>query len=234
MSTINKLVDMMVLVSKALGAELLDEVAFVGGCTTALHVTDEFTKESVRYTDDVDLIISVTGYPGWNTFQERLKQKGFRVSMEDDVNCRMRLGELMVDFMPDDEAVLGYSNPWYAEAMNTAKYYQLIPGVTIKLITPPYFVATKLQAYHGRGNNDPMGSRDIEDILCLFDGREALLAEVELSSPDLREYIAKQIAFLLDHNDFQYAVQSTVMGDVERANLLFERLEAVKLLAESQ
>ncbi len=234
MSTINTLMDMMVTVSKALGPELLNEVAFVGGCTTGLHVTDEFTKESVRYTDDVDLIISVTGYPGWNTFQERLKEKGFRVSMEDDVNCRMRLGELIVDFMPDDEAVLGYSNRWYAEAMDTAKLYQLTPSITINLITPPYFVATKLEAYNGRGNDDPMGSRDIEDILCLFDGREELLNELKETPQILRDYITKQITLLLNHNDFEYAVQSTTKGDSDRENLLFERLEAVKSIYERQ
>ncbi|WP_250655564.1 hypothetical protein [Alkalimarinus coralli] len=234
MSTVNKLMDMMITVSNALGSELLNEVAFVGGCTTGLHVTDDFTKEGVRYTDDVDLIISVTGYPGWNTFQERLKEKGFRVSMEDNINCRMRLGELIVDFMPDDEAVLGYSNRWYAEAMDAAKPYPLTPSITIKLITPPYFIATKLEAYNGRGNNDPIGSRDIEDILCLFDGREELFRELKESSQDLREYISEQVALLLDHNDFEYAVQSTAKGDVDREDLLFERLEAVKLLSKDQ
>lgn len=36
----------------------------MGGSTTGLLIIDEVTKESVRYTDDVDLIISVLGYAG--------------------------------------------------------------------------------------------------------------------------------------------------------------------------
>ena len=47
-------------------------------------------------SDDVDLIIDVVGYTGWNAFQEKLKSKGFSVSLEDEVICRMRLGELKI------------------------------------------------------------------------------------------------------------------------------------------
>jgi hypothetical protein len=97
-------------VAQQLGEELLAQVAFVGGCTTGLHITDEFTKENVRYTEDVDLIVHVLGYSGWHNFSERIVARGFKISMEDEVNCRFRLGSLCVDFMPDDENVLGYSN----------------------------------------------------------------------------------------------------------------------------
>ena len=54
-------------VAKALGDDLLPKVAFVGGCATSLLVTDTITKEEVRYTNDVDLIVSVIGYVGWET-----------------------------------------------------------------------------------------------------------------------------------------------------------------------
>ena len=46
-------------VAEALGEELREQVAFVGGCTTGLLLTDPFTREQVRSTDDVDLIVSV-------------------------------------------------------------------------------------------------------------------------------------------------------------------------------
>ena len=54
MSAFNQLEEMIIMVAKALGDELLQEVAFLGGCSTGLLLTDKVTKEAVRYTDDVD------------------------------------------------------------------------------------------------------------------------------------------------------------------------------------
>lgn len=50
---------MLTAVASCLGKDLLPMVAFVGGCTTALHVTDELALQSIRFTDDVDLIVQV-------------------------------------------------------------------------------------------------------------------------------------------------------------------------------
>jgi hypothetical protein len=58
MSTINLQKAMLVKVAEALG-DMLSEVAFVGGCTTGLLVTDDFTKEQIRYTDDEYLIVNI-------------------------------------------------------------------------------------------------------------------------------------------------------------------------------
>ena len=229
-STYNKLNEMLITVAKALGTEMLDEVAFVGGCTTGLLLTDDFSKESVRYTDDVDLIINVVGYPKWVDFQERLRTKGFRESMNDHVTCRMRLGELKVDFMPDDERILGFSNRWYTAGFSSAQPHKLEEGLTVKLLTPIFFVATKLEAYIGRGNNDPQGSHDMEDILNIFDGREEIVQEIASADTDVRKYIAHQVGMLLENYDFNYAVQSAARGNKSREELIFERLEAVKNL----
>ncbi|MEA3545482.1 MAG: hypothetical protein U9R69_09735 [Thermodesulfobacteriota bacterium] len=231
-SIYNQLEEMINTVAKALGEEMLEKVTFVGGCTTGLLITDDFSKEAVRYTDDVDLIINIVGYPKWVAFQERLRTQGFIESAEDDVNCRMRLGELKVDFMPDDEKILGYSNRWFAKGFSSAQSYRLNDVTTIKLLTPTYFVATKLEAYLGRGNNDPQVSHDIEDILNLFDGREEIIQEITDADIDVRNYIARQISQLLENDDFGYAVQSTARGDKDRENLIYERLEAARELAD--
>jgi hypothetical protein len=60
-------IQMLEVVAKSLGEDLCQEVAFVGGCTTALLLTDELTLEEVRYTDDVDLVVHLTGYTQWQT-----------------------------------------------------------------------------------------------------------------------------------------------------------------------
>lgn len=212
-------------VAQQLGSDLLSQVAFVGGCTTGLHLTDEFTKEKVRYTEDVDLIIHVLGYTGWHKFSEQVTARGFKISMEDEVNCRFRLGSLCVDFMPDDENVLGYSNQWYSDALSTAQPYPMDNGITIRLVTPSYFLATKFEAFKGRGQGDILASRDMEDILNLVDGREELLTEVHNNPAKLKTYLAAAFTQLLEMPDINYLVQSTADNDSGREEIIFERLE---------
>ncbi|WP_265497888.1 hypothetical protein, partial [Providencia rustigianii] len=186
MNTINLQKEMLLTVAKALGNELLQQVIFVGGCTTGLFVTDEFTREQVRYTDDVDLIVNITGYAKFAKLQEQLRCKGFKEDPTDDVICRMLLGELKVDFMPIDEQALGFSNSWYKRAAETALDYTIESGIIIKLIRPEYFIATKLEAYLGRGNGDLLSSHDIEDILNLFDGRESIVDDIAHADIELK------------------------------------------------
>ncbi len=215
-------------VASAIGEDMCRRVAFVGGCTTGLLLTDNFTLEQVRHTDDVDLIVHVVGPMGWADLQAQLRQRGFKDQMaEDGPICAMWLGELRVDFMPDDQDILGFSNRWYQAALETAEDYQIDDGVIIRLVKPEYFVATKLEAYLGRGNNDPLESQDVEDILNLFDGRSSLIQEIRAADKELRCYVSEQLSTLKGHRDFDYVVQSTAMNDSQREEWIVERVNAV-------
>ena len=225
MSKINFQKEMLVQVATALD-ELLPQVVFIGGCTTGLFLTDDFTKEQVRYTDDVDLIVHAGGFGAWAQLAERLRQLGFRESMEQDVICTMMLGRLKVDFMPDDDRILGFSNRWYRDAMATARDFTLTEAITIKLVEPVYFVATKLEASLGRGNGDALSSHDIEDLINIFDGRAEIVAEINAVDGELRDFIRIQLQALLDDANFEYAVQSATGNNSARESLIFERIEA--------
>jgi hypothetical protein len=48
--------------------------------------------------------------------------------------------------MPLDAKILGFSNRWYMAAMQAADPFMLAPSIQIRIVTPPYFVATKLEA----------------------------------------------------------------------------------------
>ena len=63
-------------VAEAIGPDYLDQVVFVGGCTTVLFM-DENDAERIRHTEDVDLIVSVTAITGYFNFVEVLKTRGF-------------------------------------------------------------------------------------------------------------------------------------------------------------
>lgn len=230
MSIFSTLQAMLLEVATALGPDLRRQMTFVGGCTTGLLLTDAFTREQVRSTDDVDLIVHVMGPIGFARLQETLGTRGFRVSpQEDDEDfpvCAMKLGDLRVDFMPDDDS-LGFTNRWYRDAMSTSSSYELDDAITINLVSPVYFVATKLEAWQGRGRGDALSSRDLEDILNLIDGRAELQDEIASAVVEVREYISREIALLLGDGNFEYAVSAQAKGDADRENLLFERLEAL-------
>lgn len=222
-----QLLHMLETVAEALGDDLRKRLVFVGGCTTALFITDKIVLEGVRTTDDVDLIVDLVGHAQWVDLQNQLRQKGFAESPEDDVICRMRLGDLKVDFMPDDEDVLGFSNRWYAKGIETAVTCSLTDTLDIKRLTPELFVATKLEAYLGRGNNDLMGSRDIEDILLVVDGREELVAEIQDADDDVRGYLAEQFRAMLTHDDFDHFLQGNIQGPEGRVDIVRERFVAI-------
>lgn len=222
---------MLIEVAHALGADLLKQVTFVGGCTTALLLTDEVTVEQVRHTDDVDLIVHVISYAKYSALQEKLQERGFKiVAPDEDDNipiCAMKLNELRVDIMPDDESILGFSNRWYKEAIENSFEYQLNENITIKLVSPDYFVATKLEAWLGRGKGDALTSRDIEDIINLIDGREELLNELSNSSNTVKTFVSEQLRLLLDDSNFEYAVSSQSNNSPQRENIIFERIETI-------
>lgn len=231
MSLQGELLAMLETVAQALGDDLCQRMVFVGGCSTAVLITDEITLQEVRATDDVDLIIDLTGMAQWMQLQETLHQKGFTVSGEDDVICRMRLGDLKVDFMPDDPDILGFSNRWYKEGIYTAVKYALPSGRVIKHLTPPIFLATKLEAYAGRGENDPLGSHDLEDILNVVDGRPMLLNEVQAAEAEVRSYLSEQFQALLQHSDFENFLYGNIRGPDGRAELVHSRIRALAELA---
>lgn len=227
MSIQGQLLHMLETVADALGDDLCQQMVFVGGCSTAVLITDEITLQEVRATDDVDLIIDLAGMAQWMQLQERLRDKGFTVSGEDEVICRMRLGNLKVDFMPDDPNILGFTNRWYKEGIYTAINFALPSGRVIKHLTPPLFLATKLEAYNGRGQNDPLGSHDLEDIINVVDGRPELLREVELADVEVRDYLAKEFHALLEHPDFEGFIYGNIRGPDGRAEIVVKRVSAL-------
>ncbi|EIJ43206.1 hypothetical protein BegalDRAFT_2352 [Beggiatoa alba B18LD] len=227
MSEFNCHRQMLIQVAEALGEELLKQIAFVGGCTTGFFITDDFTREQIRNTNDVDIIVHVLGFGDWCGLQETLRSKGFQARSQEEVICAMYLDNLRVDFMPDNVNILGFTNRWYADALKNAQLYPINADLKIPLVQSVYFIATKLEAYLGRGNNDPLTSTDLEDIINLFDGREELCNEITAASPELRCYIATQLTSLLKHRDFEYVIQSATKNNIKRENLIFDRLDAV-------
>ncbi len=210
--------------------ELADEMVFVGGCTTGLLITDEGAAD-VRATDDVDSIVEVTSYAQYNTFAERLKAVDFREDTRDGApTCRWVKGDTVLDVMPLDEKVLGFTNIWYQPAIDEAEEHEILPGMTIKVISPPYFCATKLEAFDGRGAGDYLASHDLEDIITVIDGRAEIIEEISRAPEDVRDYISGKIRGLLHTRQFLDALPGYLLPDEAsqgRLRILTERLTQI-------
>jgi hypothetical protein len=74
-----------------------------------------------------------------------------------------------------------------------------------------------------------MSSHDLEDIINLVDGRPTLGEEIKQSNEAVRHYIAEAFSVLLQHPNFDYAVQGNIQ-DANRTELLFNRWEAISTL----
>lgn len=228
MATVDDHITMIRAVAKAMGPELCQDIAFVGGCTTALMLTDLYTRQQVRHTDDVDLIVHVLSYAHWEQLKERLRENGFREQLDNDAPiCAMFLGSLRVDFMPDDADILKFGNTWYRDALESAELRDIGEDVTVKIVRPAHFVATKLAAYLSRGNNDPLDSHDVEDILTLIDGRPEIADEILQANSELRTYISSQLGTLQKHRDFEYAIAAASNGDVAREEVISKRVDVI-------
>ena len=213
-------------------APFIDEVAFVGGATIALWITDEGAP-SPRVTKDVDLVVEVASRAGWYRFEERLRSHGLRNDSSSRVICRWKAGdpgdELVVDLMPGNASILGFENRWQRPALDHAETVPLPSGQRIRAISPPYLLATKLEAWSGRGGGDHLRSHDLEDVIRLVDGRAEVVAEVGDSSDDLRSFLSHEIATLVDQPRFLDAIDGTVVGFGRRSSGDGDRVEEIVL-----
>ena len=203
---------MIIHVAKRLG-DLKDKVVFVGGCATGLFITDPAMPE-VRATQDVDVIVDVASWVEYYRIEEALRSRGFKQDMSENAPvCRWLVDAIKVDIMPTQEDILGFSNRWYLPAINNADHIELEKNLTIRLVTPPYFLATKIEAFKGRGGGDYVASHDMEDIITVLDGRPEIVSEIRNSSDDLKIFLSDTFRTLLTNGEFLDAIPGHLPPD---------------------
>lgn len=213
---------------------LLDQVVFVGGATTNLFITDTGAPDA-RPTMDVDVIIDVLSRYKYSEIEMTLRSLGFRHDITEGAPlCRWIVDGMKVDVMPTDGNILGFTNDWYTPAIQNAIHRDIGEGIIIKIVTAPYFLATKLEAFHDRGNNDYMASHDMEDIIAVIDGRLELADEIKSSEPALIFFVASQFKQFLMLTEFRDAIPGHLPPDNAsqlRVPIVIERLRDFAYLA---
>jgi hypothetical protein len=155
-------------------------------------------------------------------------------SRENAPVCRWVQQGTVLDVMPFDEKIFGFSNRWYGAAMEESETISVERGLEIHTITAPYFIATKLEAFKGRGEGDFFGSHDLEDLISVVDGRATLLQEVQSRKFELRASIGAEIKALMDMPGFLDALPAYLLPDAlsqSRITTILQRLEQLATMS---
>lgn len=214
--------------------ELSDEMVFLGGCATGLLITDA-AAPPIRVTRDVDSIVQVASLAEYHRLSSKLRQLGFQEDTSEDAPlCRWRADLVILDVMPTDSRILGFGNRWYTPALEHAVVVKMPSGKLIRMVSAPYFLITKLEAFDGRGNGDYLMSHDIEDIIAVLDGRPELVDEVRVAEPKLVSELADRFKGLLGENRFVDAVSGHMPTDEASQARVALVLDKIKEIAKKE
>ena len=182
-------------VARALG-DLKEKAVFVGGATLSLYPS--LPVFEARPTDDVDVIIEILNYGDRINLEEKLRSLGFSHDIESGIICRFKILGIVVDIMPTNDPTIGFTNKWYPDGFINAVACKIDDDLTIKILTAPYFIATKLEAHKGRGGNDGRASHDFEDIVYVLENRETVWEEMNNADEAVKAYLQSEFQSLLD------------------------------------
>jgi len=192
---------------------LANEMVFLGGCATGLLITDP-AAPPIRVTRDVDAIVQVSSRADYYQLSDKLRERGFREDTSDGAPiCRWTHGNLILDIMPTDSRILGFSNKWYTAASKHTEIVKLPSGKEIQMVSAPYFLITKLEAFDGRGHGDYLLSHDIEDIIAVVDGRRELLDEIKNADLALVHELSERFKKLIHDDRFIDSVSGHMPTD---------------------
>lgn len=205
--------------------DLNEKVVYVGGSACGLYATDTAAVDP-RPTNDVDCVVEIFSYQEYNTFNELLRQRKFRNDIEPGAPiCRWIYQDEVVDVMPDDENILGFSNRWYRPGFKNREPYILPSGKTIYILPVTYYVATKLDAILSRGGHDLRVSHDFEDVIYVLNYCPEFVERVEHEDEALKKYLKEQFTSLLQRPNIQEEIECALpLGEEERVELILEIL----------
>lgn len=198
--------------------ELAKEVVFVGGATVSLYAQRPVSV--TRPTDDVDIVVEVIGYSAYAAIEEKLREKGFAHDIESGIICRYKVLGVIVDVLPTDGNILGFSNKWYPDGYRNTMEITLDHQYRVKVFQPAWFIATKLEAFNNRGEGDGRMSSDFEDIVFVLNHRTAIWEELESAPSVLKGYLREEFRKLLA-NEFIYEWISAHLEYVEQKRVSY-------------
>ena len=213
-------------VAKALG-ELNQEVVFVGGAMVSLYIDDK-AAEDIRPTKDIDITFQITSAGKLETLREKLTIKGFIQTSEENVICRFRYDDILVDVMSTQEVGWAPSNRWFKPGFAKAKYVDL-EALKIKILPLSYFLATKMEAFFDRGFKDLYASHDFEDIVYIFNYTSDLVLQIQTAEQDVTQYLKECVQKILENDNILAVMPGHLYYESvdERMEIIMEKLKQI-------
>lgn len=207
--------------------ELNEQVIFVGGAAVGFYANDP-SAEDVRPTKDIDISLSILTFTDLEIFREELIRKGFIQTAEDNVICRFRYHDIMVDVMNTRSIAWAPANPWFAPGFPFREPIEL-DGQTIRILPLPYFLATKFSAYNSRGKEEPRNSHDFEDIVFILDNCYNLADAILNSNDDVKSYLKEEFTLILSQPRKQEAIMANLsyLERDQRYSMIMDKLGSI-------
>lgn len=178
--------------------DLAEKVVFIGGATVSMY--RDRPAEETRPTDDVDIVIELIKYEQYANIEEQLRKKGFANDIESGVICRYIVQGIIVDVMPTNEDILGFANRWYVKGFRSSIKYNIDEATSVRIFSPEYFIASKLEAFLDRGNNDGRMSSDFEDIVYVLNNRSTIWDELKSADEEIKDFLAATFKDLIEQD----------------------------------
>jgi len=167
---------------------LVDEGVFVGGSVLFVYVGSD---PAPRPTLDVDFVVMSASLSDYELHVARvLRRFGWSEDTSEGAPvCRWVRGDGQVlDVMPANESVLGFSNRWYRGAVEHSLTTE-VDGVAIRIASVPYYLATKIEAFLHRGKGDWSSSHDLEDVLAVIASFDDVVADIDRADAQVRAFL---------------------------------------------
>ncbi len=127
--------------------------------------------------------------------------------------------------MPTQSEALGFSNKWYQPAFENSIQYNL-GDEKIRIFSPSFFIACKLEAFLHRGDNDGRTSTDFEDIVFLLKNRSIIWKELEEAETNLLIYLKETFKKLMQNDNFEEWVDCHAgFGRISATNYIMDELK---------
>ena len=206
----------------------MNEVVFAGSSVLEFLIDKELRIAiNLRRTEDIDLVVEVSSTNEFYKIIEKFKNKGFKEDILSTNICRLKKDFLQIDVIPTKKEIVGFTNSWFQRGVKRAKVVS-IEGLKLKILSSPYFLASKLEAFLHRGIEDPLTSKDLEDIVDLITGSKNLLADIKNENDEeLKKFLSKNVKAILSNSKVIDAIYGHYYNSIEMAERTIEKLKKI-------
>jgi len=219
---------MLMTVAEGLG-KLKDDVVFVGGSVAELYIKDAHLSD-IRPTQDVDCVIEISSKLEYYKLEKKLRKKGFKNDTSQGAPlCRWIYKDTIVDVMPDNEDIIGFTNIWYPEGIKNKITKTLPDGTEIYIFRKEYYLASKFEAHKNRGGRDLRQSHDFEDIIYIMDNCPDIVDSISNANKDVKSYLSTEYTNLLNNKNLIEGIESALPygSGAESTDIIFEMINKI-------